>query len=245
MVRRAGRDDGRTEAGRQPRRPHHDEGRVTEFPIPSQTGSPINIAVGPDRNVWFTKGGIVGRVTPDGAITEFPLPTPNGGATGLTAGSDRQPPARLSNRLWVAESAGNKIAFLSFKYDDHVARVLLSCAVIAAWPASSLAQTGFADLIDHIHLAAPDQPKAVEWYHAHFGAEPTPEGPDRAMLGTTRLIFQKSEMPKPSAGSILGAVGFWSRSRRSHQEAAADGVKMVMPPVMQGTERSVVDPWAR
>ena len=90
-------------------------GDITEFPIPSPTGSPINIAVGPDRNIWFTKGSLVGRVTPDGAITEFPLPTPNGGATGLTAGSDRQPPGRLSNRLWVAESAGNKLAFLSFK----------------------------------------------------------------------------------------------------------------------------------
>ena len=51
------------------------DGEITEFPIPSQTGSPINIAVGPDRNIWFTKGGVVGRVTPDGAITEFPLPS--------------------------------------------------------------------------------------------------------------------------------------------------------------------------
>ena len=34
------------------------KGEVTEFPIPSQTGSPINIAVGPDRNIWFTKGGV-------------------------------------------------------------------------------------------------------------------------------------------------------------------------------------------
>jgi virginiamycin B lyase len=91
------------------------DGRVTEFPIPSPMGSPINIAVGPDRNIWYTKGGVVGRVTPDGAMTEFPLPTPNAGATGLSAGSDRQPPKRLSNRLWVAESQGNKIAFLSFK----------------------------------------------------------------------------------------------------------------------------------
>jgi virginiamycin B lyase len=91
------------------------KGDITEFPIPSPTGSPINVAVGPDRNVWFTKGSLVGRVTPDGTITEFPLPTPNGGATGLTAGSDRQPPGRLGNRLWVAESAGNKLAFLSFK----------------------------------------------------------------------------------------------------------------------------------
>jgi virginiamycin B lyase len=91
------------------------DGKITEFPIPSQGGSPINIAVGPDRNIWFTKGGAVGRVTPDGVITEFPLPGPNAGGTGLTAGSDRQPPRRLSNRLWVAQSAGNRIAFLQFK----------------------------------------------------------------------------------------------------------------------------------
>ena len=39
----------------------------------------------------------------------------NAGATGLTAGSDRQPPGRLTNRLWIAESQGNKIAFMSFK----------------------------------------------------------------------------------------------------------------------------------
>ena len=125
-------------------------------------------------------------------------------------------------------------------------RVLLSCAVIAAWPASSFAQTGFADLVDHIHLAAPDQPKAVEWYRAHFGAEPTPEGPDRAMLGTTRLIFQRSEMPKPSAGSILGAIGFSVPDLDGAiKKLQAEGVKMVMPPmVMQGIRSAqVVDPW--
>ena len=73
------------------------------------------IAVGPDRNIWFTKGAIVGRVTPDGMMTEFPLPPTTGGGTGLTAGSDRQPPMRLSNRLWVAASGGNKLVSLSFK----------------------------------------------------------------------------------------------------------------------------------
>ena len=125
-------------------------------------------------------------------------------------------------------------------------RVLLSCAVIAAWPASSFAQTGFADLVDHIHLAAPDQAKAVEWYRAHFGAQPTPEGPDRAMLGTTRLIVQRSEMPKPSAGSILGAIGFSVPDLDGAvKKLQADGVKMVMPPmVMQGIRSAqVVDPW--
>ena len=125
-------------------------------------------------------------------------------------------------------------------------RVLLSCVVVAAVPVPSFGQTGFADLVDHIHLAAPDQPKAVEWYRAHFGAEPTPEGPDRAMLGTTRLIFQKSEMPKPSAGSILGAVGFSVADLDGAiKKLQADGVKMVMPPmVMQGIRSAqVVDPW--
>ena len=71
------------------------------------------ITVGPDRNIWYTKGSTVGRVTPDGTITEFKLPS--NGATGLTAGSDRQPPARLANRLWIAMSAANKIAFLQFQ----------------------------------------------------------------------------------------------------------------------------------
>jgi virginiamycin B lyase len=91
------------------------DGTITEFPIPSQTGSPINAAVGPDRNVWFTKGGSVGRVTPEGVITEFPLPAPNAGATGITAGSDRQPPKRLANRLWFTESGRNAIAYMEFR----------------------------------------------------------------------------------------------------------------------------------
>ncbi len=122
--------------------------------------------------------------------------------------------------------------------------VLLLLATLM--PVRSFAQTGFADLVDHIHLAAPDQPKAVEWYRAHFGAEATPEGPDRAMLGTTRLIFQKSDMPKPSTGSILGAIGFSvSDLDGAIKKLQADGVKMVMPPmVMQGIRSAqVMDPW--
>jgi virginiamycin B lyase len=90
-------------------------GAVTEFPIPSQTGSPINIAVGPDRNIWFTKGSTLGRVTPEGVITEFPLGEGNTGATGLTAGSDRQPPTRLGPRLWFTLSGANKIAYFEFR----------------------------------------------------------------------------------------------------------------------------------
>jgi hypothetical protein len=53
-------------------------------------------------------------VTPDGTITEMPMP-PMAAGTGLTAGSDRQPPRRLSNRLWVAASGANRILYLTFK----------------------------------------------------------------------------------------------------------------------------------
>jgi virginiamycin B lyase len=89
-------------------------GEITEFDIPSPMGSPTNVAVGPDRNVWYTKGAALGRVTPDGVITEFPLGA-NARAVGLTAGSDRHPPTRLANRLWYADGTGNKIAYLEFE----------------------------------------------------------------------------------------------------------------------------------
>ena len=93
------------------------DGKVTEFQIPAEAGmpSPINIAVGPDRNIWFTKGPVLVRVTREGTMTPFPLTGANAGGTGLSAGSDRQPPRRLTNRLWIAESQGNRIAVLSFK----------------------------------------------------------------------------------------------------------------------------------
>ena len=86
-------------------------GEITEFPMPA-SGSPVNIAVGPDRNIWYTKGNAIGRVTPAGVITEFDLP---GGGTGLTAGSDRAPVGRLVDKLWIAQSGANKIAYMSFR----------------------------------------------------------------------------------------------------------------------------------
>src|SRR6185436_14456893 len=111
-----------------------------------------------------------------------------------------------------------------------IKRAIFSCVLLAASASFATAQTGFADLIDHLHLAAPDQAKAVEWYHANFGAEPTPEGTDRAMLGTTRLIFQKSDMPKSSQGSVLEMIGFsvadLDGTMKKLQTAA---VKVVMP----------------
>ena len=90
------------------------EGRITEFALPEKSPSPINIAVGPDRNIWYTRGSKVGRVTPEGKITEFELGEGVRGS-GLSAGSDRQPPVRLGNRLYVADGGGNRILWLQFE----------------------------------------------------------------------------------------------------------------------------------
>ncbi len=90
------------------------DGAITEFPIPAAGASPINIAVGPDRNIWFTKGASLFRVTVTGKITEFPVGE-GARAVGLSAGSDRQPPDRLTNRLWFTDPVGNRIAYLGFE----------------------------------------------------------------------------------------------------------------------------------
>jgi catechol 2,3-dioxygenase-like lactoylglutathione lyase family enzyme len=123
--------------------------------------------------------------------------------------------------------------------------VVCSLGLVAlATPAR--AQAPFVNMIDHLHLAAPDQAKGADWYRAHFGAEPTPEGPDRMMLGTTRLIFQKTEMPKPSEGSVFNLIGFSVADLdATMKKLQADSVKVVMPAMtMQGVKMAqVVDPW--
>jgi streptogramin lyase len=89
-------------------------GQVTEYPMPARAASAINIAVGPDRNIWYTRGSALGRVTPAGEITEFPL-DPSSRAVGLSAGADREPPVRLVNRLWFADAGANAIGYLTFR----------------------------------------------------------------------------------------------------------------------------------
>lgn len=89
-------------------------GDITEFDIPSEGPSAINLAVGPDNNIWFTKGGSLWRVTPNGEMKEFPVTQP-ARTVGVSAGSDRQPPEKLVNRLWYTEPQGNKIGYLIFE----------------------------------------------------------------------------------------------------------------------------------
>jgi virginiamycin B lyase len=90
------------------------DGGITEFEMPVKTPSPINIAVGPDRNIWYTQGSKVVRLTSDGQFAAFELGAGSRGS-GLSAGADRQPPVRLMNRLYVADGGANRIAWLEFE----------------------------------------------------------------------------------------------------------------------------------
>src|SRR5215470_18901550 len=87
-------------------------------------------------------------------------------------------------------------------------RLLTTLFVTALVAASvqALAQTTLP--YDHVHLAAPDQAKAVEWYQKNFGGEITPEGKDRLMFGKTRFIWLKSETAKPSADAAIDHIAF-------------------------------------
>ncbi|MFO1504009.1 MAG: hypothetical protein U1F39_09375 [Steroidobacteraceae bacterium] len=89
------------------------KGRIREFPLPTQTPSPINIAVGPDRNIWFTQGNKLVRATKRGKFTEVDLGAASRGS-GLSAGADRQPPKWLADRLYVADGGANRIVWLEF-----------------------------------------------------------------------------------------------------------------------------------
>jgi catechol 2,3-dioxygenase-like lactoylglutathione lyase family enzyme len=113
---------------------------------------------------------------------------------------------------------------------QHVAAVCSTVgALIGATPA--LAQTGFANMVDHIHLAVPDQAKAVDWYRRHFGGQPmTAEAPDRLMFGETRLIFQRNEKAGPSAGTSVDHIGFSVADLDKTMAAlAADGATVTTP----------------
>jgi lactoylglutathione lyase len=113
----------------------------------------------------------------------------------------------------------------------RVQGVTASCAVVLIGCATpALAQTGFANMVDHIHLAVPDQAKSVEWYRKHFGGQPTAEAPDRLMFGDTRVIFQRNETPQPSSGSVLDHIGFSVTDLDATvRNLAADGAKVVTP----------------
>jgi streptogramin lyase len=78
-------------------------GSIREFAVPTSASTPLDIALGPDGNLWFTEeaGDKIGRITPTGSITEFPLPTRFSFVTGIVSGAD--------GNLWFTEYEGNTV----------------------------------------------------------------------------------------------------------------------------------------
>jgi catechol 2,3-dioxygenase-like lactoylglutathione lyase family enzyme len=110
--------------------------------------------------------------------------------------------------------------------------------------ASALAQTTLP--YDHVHLAAPDQAKAVEWYQKMFGGQTTPEGKDRLMFGKTRFIWLKSDTARPSANTAIDHIAFsFADLDAKMREFQAAGVKVVTPVRdLQGVKQGFIeDPW--
>ena len=106
----------------------------------------------------------------------------------------------------------------------------VSALIVGACAMPVSAQTDFANMIDHLHLAAPDPIKAVEWYRKNLGGQPTTEGTDRLMFGETRVIFQRNEKPVPSAGSVADHIGFSVKDVDAAMKAMeADGAKIEGP----------------
>jgi streptogramin lyase len=75
---------------------------ITEFPIPTSSSSPNDIAAGPDGDLWFTEGAAkIARITPSGVISELATLTAGSFPEGIAAGPD--------GNLWFAASNANKI----------------------------------------------------------------------------------------------------------------------------------------
>ena len=85
---------------------------------------------------------------------------------------------------------------------------LITAALVSAVLSAGSAAAQVTLPYDHMHLAAPDQATAVEWYQKTFGGETMAEGKDRLMFGKTRFIWMKSETAQPSAGSTIDHVAF-------------------------------------
>ena len=76
---------------------------VYEYQVPTASGRPGAIGVGPDGALWFTElsANKIGRVTTGGSFSEFAVPTAASQLGDITAGPD--------GALWFTEESGNKI----------------------------------------------------------------------------------------------------------------------------------------
>jgi len=83
---------------------------------------------------------------------------------------------------------------------------------------------------DHVHLAAADQAKAVDWYIKNLGAKPG-DAPDRVLIGRTIFAFIKRDGSPASDGSAVDHIGFSVPDVDAKaKEIEAAGGKILSPP---------------
>src|SRR4051812_35835618 len=83
-------------------------------------------------------------------------------------------------------------------------RAVVSLVMLLASVTAAGAQT---HRYDHVHLAAADPAKAVDWYIKTLGARPG-DAPDRVLFGRTIFAFIKRDASPPSEGGAVDHIGF-------------------------------------
>ncbi|HEY2574993.1 MAG TPA: hypothetical protein VGI74_01670 [Streptosporangiaceae bacterium] len=76
---------------------------ITEFNVPTGGAQPLRMALGHDKNVWFTEfsSNKIAKITTAGTITEYTIPTAGSQPSAIAAGPD--------GNMWFTEESGNKI----------------------------------------------------------------------------------------------------------------------------------------
>jgi virginiamycin B lyase len=91
--------------------PVADASVTTEFPVPTASSGPLDIAAGSDGALWFVEQSAdkIGRISTSGTITEFPL---TGSFSNSCSGTSRAPNSITTGpdgALWFTEFCANKI----------------------------------------------------------------------------------------------------------------------------------------
>ncbi len=81
---------------------------LRRFADPARYGGLNDVALGPDRAMWFTdQAGVIGRVSATGRIRELALAVPGAAPDGIAAGP--------GNTIWVAETGAGAVLRLTLR----------------------------------------------------------------------------------------------------------------------------------
>ena len=105
-------------------------------------------------------------------------------------------------------------------------RAAVPCAFLFS---TVVAASAGAQTYDHVHLAAPDPAKAIEWYRAHLGAQ-AGDLLDRVQFGRTIFAFTQSANAQPSEGSVINHLGLsFTNLEAKVKELEAAGARVIAP----------------